>query len=371
MKTIFRDGHIPVLLFFALCLLLVSSGCTKMADTRVSDQTVSNAQTAEEDTFRLAGFTQVNLVANRAGYHPLHVDQELHNAWGLSASPGGTFWVSAADGGVSFVYNSLGVQPIPAVKIPSHTKGVRGNPTGQVFNGTPDFIIAKNGKPAVFLFASEDGTISGWNGGSNAIVVGDRSEKGAGYTGLAMANNDGANFLYAANFAQHKIDVFDKDFQFVQGSGFKDPDIPKMYAPFNVRNINNMLYVTYAVVASDGEDSTGAGLGYVDVFWPNGTFSKRIATKGSLNAPWGITPASEKLLKTSALLIGNFGDGHINVYDWDGNFKGQLKSGGQPVAIEGLWAIDNTVANTSERQLYFTAGPADEEDGLFGFLSKF
>ena len=151
---------------------------------------------------------------------------------------------------------------------------------------------------------------------------------------------------------------------------FKDHDIPKMYAPFNIRNIGNMLYVTYAIVASNGDDSTGAGLGYVDVFWPNGTLSKRIATKGTLNAPWGITPASPRLVGDSALLIGNFGDGHINVYDWDGNFKGQLKSEGMPVAIEGLWAIDNTVANTSPRQLYFTAGPADETDGLFGFLSK-
>jgi uncharacterized protein (TIGR03118 family) len=187
-----------------------------------------------------------------------------------------------------------------------------------------------------------------------------------------MANDGGANFLYAANFAKHQVDVFDKDFKFVAGSGqlFKDPGIPKMYAPFNIRNIGNMLYVTYAIVASDGDDSTGTGLGYVDVFWPNGTLSKRIATKGTLNAPWGITPASPNLVGDSALLIGNFGDGHINVYDWDGNFKGQLMSEGKPVAVEGLWAIDNTVANTSPRQLYFTAGPADEEDGLFGFLSK-
>jgi len=321
----------------------------------------------------LGNFSQVNLNANKPGYHALHVDENLHNAWGLSASPGGTFWISAADGGVSYVYNAIGNQPIPPVAIPSHVRGMPGNPTGQIFNGTPDFIMAQSGKPALFLFAGEDGTITGWNGGSSAIRVKDRSDVGGGYTGLAIANDGGANFLYAANFQTHQIDVFDKDFKFVPGCGklFKDPDMPKMYSPFNIRNIGNMLYITYAIVASDGDDSTGAGLGYVDVFWPNGSLSKRIATKGTLNAPWGITPASPDLVGDSALLIGNFGDGHINVYDWDGNFKGQLKSGGgMPVAIEGLWAIDNTVANTSKRQLYFTAGPADESDGLFGFLSK-
>jgi uncharacterized protein (TIGR03118 family) len=370
MKTIFRDGSVPVVVAFALCLLLISSGCTKMADTKaVTDQNVSDAQAGE---FKLGNFSQVNLNANRPGYHALHVDENLHNAWGLSASPGGTFWISAADGGVSFVYNAIGIQPIPPVTVPSHVRGMPGNPTGQIFNGTTDFVLTEINKPALFLFASEDGTISGWNGGSTAYRVKDRSDVGSGYTGLAMANDGGANFLYATDFQKHQIDVFDKDFKFVPGCGklFKDPDMPKMYSPFNIRNIGNMLYVTYAIVASDGDDSTGAGLGYVDVFWPNGTLSKRIATKGPLNAPWGITPASPNLVGDSALLIGNFGDGHINVFDWDGNFKGQLMSEGKPVAIEGLWAIDNTVANTSPRQLYFTAGPADEEDGLFGFLSK-
>jgi uncharacterized protein (TIGR03118 family) len=121
--------------------------------------------------FHLGNFSQVNLNANRPGYHALHINENLKNAWGLSASPGGTFWISAADGGVSYIYNGLGVQPIPPVAIPSHIKGMPGNPTGQIFNGTPDFIITQNGKPAVFLFASEDGTITGWNGGTSAFAL--------------------------------------------------------------------------------------------------------------------------------------------------------------------------------------------------------
>jgi uncharacterized protein (TIGR03118 family) len=359
------------------CLIIFSAfimntGCQKTEMASLKSQNVSDANVSDAGTirYRLNNFTQTNLTANTGGYHALHIDQNLHNAWGLSASPTGTFWISAADGGVSYVYTNSGAQVIPKVVIPSHIKGARGNPTGQIYNATTDFIISATGTPAKFLFASEDGTISGWNGGPSAVIVKDRSGNGAGYTGLDIANDNGANFLYVANFGNHKVDVFDKDFKLVNDKPFKDPDIPAAYAPFNIRTINNMLYVTYAVVADDGDDSTGAGLGYVDVYWPNGSLSKRFATKASLNAPWGITPASEHLIGKSGILIGNFGDGHINVYDWDGNFQGQLVSNGTPVAIEGLWAIDNTIANTSPRQLYFTAGPKDEEDGLFGFLSK-
>lgn len=367
----YRDRCIPGC-FAMLFFLLLNTACTKMNDTvATSDENVSNGKADASSQF--GSFTQVNLTANRSGYRALRVDNKLHNAWGMSASPGGTFWVSAADGGVSYVYTNMGVQPIPPVKIPSHVKGVHGNPTGQIFNATTNFIIKKSNQPALFIFASEDGTVSGWNAdsGPNAELIIDRSGEGAKYTGLAIANDDSVNYLYVANFTKHKIDVFDKDLNYVSDKPFSDPDIPSGFAPFNIRAINNMLYVTYAFVSEDGEDSTGAGLGYVDVFWPNGSLSKRFATQGTLNAPWGITETSPVLLGgMSAILIGNFGDGHINVFDWDGNYKGQLMSNGKPVAIEGLWAIDNTIAKTSHRQLYFTAGPKDEEDGLFGFLSR-
>ena len=360
MKTLYRDYSIPGLLFISLILL--GTSCTKMQDTAAANaQDNANAQAAYGS---FGQFARVNLNANTRGYATPHINPDLHNAWGLSASPGGTFWISAADGGLSYVYGNRGAQKIPAVTIP-------GNPTGNIFNPTTDFLIASTGgSPAKFIFASEDGTISGWNGGSTAVVVADESAAGAKYTGLDIAMDGGTNYLYVANFSQHKVDVFDKDFKSVWGKPFADPDIPWGYAPFNIKAINNMLYVTYAYVASNGDDSTGAGLGFVDRFWPNGTLDKRFATQATLNAPWGITQASTQLIGMSGILIGNFGDGHINVFDWDGNFKGQLMGANGPVAIEGLWAIDNTVANTNPRQLYFTAGPNDEEDGVFGFLLR-
>jgi uncharacterized protein (TIGR03118 family) len=370
MKTIYRDRHVPILLIIVASLLMVNTSCSKMQDTTsASDHAVSDAQATSSKSF--GDFIRVNLNANKAGYQAMHINPQLHNAWGLSASPGGTFWISAADGGVSFVYTNKGVQKIfPPVTIPSHIPGAPGNPTGNIFNATPDFIVPGTSSTAKFIFASEDGTVSGWNGGGAAVVVADRSGESAGYTGLAIANDDGSNFLYVANFAGHKVDVFDKNFNYVSGKPFSDPNIPEEYAPFNIRTINNMLYITYAVVGPDGDDVTGAGLGYVDVYWPNGTLSKRIGTKGTLNAPWGIAEARPVLIGMSGLLIGNFGDGRINVFDWDGNFKGQLSLAGKPVEIDGLWAIDNSVANTSTRQLYFTAGPNEEADGVFGFLTK-
>ncbi len=350
-----------------ISFFLLITGCQKIADDNIAaNQNASNAQVNSS----FGNFKQLNLTANTTGYHAIRINSNLHNAWGMAVSDGGGIWVSAADGGVSYVYNDRGKQLIPPVTIPSHIKGSPGNPTGQVYNRTTDFVISANGNPGKFIFASEDGTISAWNGGPAAVIVADRSSHGASYTGIAIANDGGANFLYAADFAKHKVDVFDKDYNFIESKRLKDPGIPSEYSPFNIREINNMLYVTYAIVTDEGEDSTGAGLGFVDVFWPNGQLAKRLASQGTLNAPWGIAEAHTELIGMSAILIGNFGDGHINVYDWDGNFKGQLMTAAGPVAIEGLWAIDNDVVKTSRHQLYFTAGPEDEEDGVFGFLSK-
>ncbi len=371
-NSIIRNLRLKALFIFFGCFLLFITGCQK-----TNDLTATNAQTNVSDAqakygYALSSFFQENLNANTTGYNAPHINGKLHNAWGMAVSPGGTFWVSAADGGVSFVYDKNGSQPIGYVAIPSHLKNAPGNPTGQIFNGTPDFIIPGTGATAKFIFASEDGTISGWNGGLSAILVANRNPQGSGYTGIAMATNSGANFLYAANFAKEKIDVFDKDFKHVNSSAFKDADIPKHYVPFGIRTINNMLYVTYARKTADGdEDSSGVGLGFVDVYWPNGSLAKHFAAHGTLNAPWGIAEAAPELLGKSALLIGNFGDGRINVFDWDGNFIGQLSQNGKPIWVEGLWAIESGAPNTNAaHQLYFTAGPKEEADGLFGFLLK-
>jgi uncharacterized protein (TIGR03118 family) len=369
MKTMLRHNYVPGFLIIGSLFLLATS-CQKMTDNSLAakQNNISDALAAPS---ALGGFKQVTLTANTQGYHALRISSNLHNAWGMAASSGGGIWVSAADGGVSYVYNNRGQELIPAVNIPSHIAGSRGNPTGQVYNTTTDFVIAGTGNAAKFLFASEDGTVSAWNSGSDAMVVVDRANKGASYKGITIANDGGSNFLYVTNFGQKRIDVFDKDFNIVTGKPFKDPGIPSGYAPFNIRNINNMLYVTYALRTADGEDdSTGAGFGYVDIYAPDGSFTKRFATKGALNAPWGITETQPQLLGTSAILVGNFGDGHISVFDWDGNYKGQLMNVGKPVAIDGLWAIDNTLTKTSPLDLYFTAGANDEEDGIFGFLTK-
>jgi len=333
-----------------------------------SDQNAANSQ--ENSAVSLGNFVRVNLNANTTGYHAFRINPELHNAWGMAVSDGGGIWVSAADGGVSYVYSDRGKELIPPVSIPSHISGAPGNPTGQVYNRTPDFVISGTGNPAKFIFASEDGTISAWNGGSSAVIVADRSNAGAKYTGIAIASDGGSNFLYAANFTQHRVDVYDKNFGWVSGKAFTDPNLPAEYAPFNIYVIDNMLYVTYAIVTDEGEDSTGAGLGYVDVYWPNGTLSKRFASQNTLNAPWGVAEGSPQLIGIEGILIGNFGDGRINVFDKDGNFKGQLMAAGKTLEIEGLWAIDNEVVKTSRHQLYFTAGPKDEEDGVFGFIAK-
>ncbi|MEO8712904.1 MAG: TIGR03118 family protein [Parafilimonas sp.] len=369
MKTIHKHTYMLCSLII-LSFFILTAGCKKMQDASVAGTTVSDAQATSS---ALGGFKQLVLTANKAGYHALRINSNLHNAWGMSASDEGGIWVSSADGGVSYVYNNRGVQQIAPVNIPSHIANSPGNPTGNIYNATEDFMVAGTGLPAEFLFASEDGTVSAWNDNtaSSAVVVADRAKNGASYKGLAIANDGGANFLYVTNFTKHKIDVFDKDFNLVGGKPFKDKGLPSGYTPFNIRAINNMLYVTYALTKVSGDDdSTGAGLGYVDVYWPNGSLSKRFATQGVLNAPWGITEAKPALLGTSAILIGNFGDGHISVFDWDGNFKGQLMNLGKPVAIDGLWAIDNTMTKTSPLDLYFTAGPNEESDGIFGLLIK-
>lgn len=368
MKTLQRLNTIVSLLFI-FSFFILNESCKKTQDAAsLQSNTISDATAGN-----LGGFRQLTLTANTQGYHAVRIVPNQLNAWGMSASDEGVIWVSAADGGVSYVYSKGGAQLMPPVNIPSHSANKPGNPTGNIYNETTDFVVAGTNLPAEFLFASEDGTISAWNDntGSNAMLVADRKKNKASYKGLAIAEDGGENFLYVTNFGKHKIDVFDKNFNFVNGKPFKDNDIPDDYAPFNIREINNMLYVTYAFVNEDGEDSTGAGLGYVDVYNPDGSLSKRFATKGVLNAPWGITETQPELLGgTSAILIGNFGDGHINVFDWDGNLQGQLKSFGKPIAIEGLWAIDNTFTGASPTEIYFTAGPKDETDGIFGVLTK-
>ncbi len=315
------------------------------------------------------GYHQTNLVSDVDGYGAARIDPSLVNPWGISFSATSPLWISANHSSASLIYDKDGNTVIPPVTI----QGGSGAPTGQVFNGTTGFVISGTGKPARFIFCGEDGTITAWNGGAAAILVADRSHNNAVYKGMAFGNDGKANFLYVANFKGSMVDVFDSNFNYVTDKPFHDASIPADYGPFNIRNINGKLYVTYAKhkAPDNMDDQKGPGNGYVDVFNMNGKLLKRFASGGSLNSPWGIVNAAPGFTPSDAILIGNFGDGHINVFDEDGRFIGSLKDQwGKDIQIEGLWAIENNIHNADPSFIYFTAGPAEESHGLFGYLSK-
>jgi uncharacterized protein (TIGR03118 family) len=356
----------------SICLLVIS--CQKSIEPKAAD---TETNVAGKEPKSLKDFEQVNLVGNNDEYAPAHIDPNLVNGWGISFSSGGTAWVSAEATGKSGVYNRDGVaQGISPVSIPSPGAATGGHPSGQVFNSTASDFKLLNGNKASFIFAGLDGLISGWNGGAAAVKMVDSSSKGAVYSGLALAADGGANFLYAANFSAGRIDVFDKDFKSVKTKPFWDPNIPAGYAPFNIQNIGGQLYVMYAKVnPEEHEEEAGPGLGYVDIYNANGSLVKRFVSRGQLNAPWGVAKAPAGFFGDSgqeSILVGNFGDGHINAYNMNGEFLGQLRAHGNPIEIEGLWAITfpPTTSTIDPNRLYFAAGPDDEQEGLFGYIIK-
>ena len=318
-----------------------------------------------------AQYVQTNLVSNIPG-RAAHPDPDLQNPWGMSFSNGSPFWVSDNGTGLSTLYNGLGVKSGLVVSIPLPTGGPSA-PTGQVFNNTGSFQLS-NGGNASFLFATEDGTIAGWNGaaGTTAITMVDRSQN-ASYKGLAIAGSGASARLYAANFATGTVDVFDGSFAPIAG-GFVDPGLPAGYAPFNVQNIGGNIVVTYAVVGPTGDDVAGPGNGVVDVYDVNGNLLRRVSSGGALNSPWGVALAPGSFGPFGgALLVGNFGDGTINAFDFfSGALLGTLMDGGgNPIVNDGLWAIafGNHSATSDPNSLYLTAGLNDEADGLFARIS--
>jgi len=258
-------------------------------------------------------------------------------------------------------------------------------PTGQVFNefnvtSPSDFTVA-SGRPSLFIFATEDGTVSGWNPfvpaflSTTAIRKVDNSATGAVYKGLAIGSNASGNFLYAANFHDGTIDVFDKNFALASLAGsFSDPDIPDGFAPFNIQNLDGQLYVTYAKQDADKRDDVaGKGNGFVTVFDTEGNFIRRIASRHKLNSPWGLALAPGDFGRFSQnLLVGNFGNGRINAFDLSTDtFRGQLRdSHGKRITIDGLWALTFGNGQTAgpTNVLFFTAGIEEEQHGLFGSL---
>jgi uncharacterized protein (TIGR03118 family) len=318
-------------------------------------------------------------------------DGNLQNAWGVANAPGGPLWVSDNNDGLSTLYDGNGVKRGLTVTIPlppGRTAPPAAAPTGMVWNPTSGFPITVGATtvPATFIFDSEDGTIAAWNpavdpivaGRSTASLVVDRSTNGAVYKGLAFGTNKHGNFLFATNFAAGAVEVFDQSFKLVALDGnFSDPEIPAGFAPFGIANIDNNLYVTYAQQNAQKNDVVaGPGLGFVDVFTTDGILIKRFASRGTLNAPWGLARATQNFGSFSgSILVGNFGAqgnfaGWINAFSAgnDNDFLGPLKGANrQPVAIDGLWSIVfGTFLNSDADTLYFTAGPDQQRDGLFG-----
>jgi uncharacterized protein (TIGR03118 family) len=323
-------------------------------------------------------YLQHNLVSDLPGLAD-HTDTNLLNPWGIAFSATGPFWISDNHAGVSTIYNSSGTPSSLIVTIPPSAGGPPpGAPTGVVFNGSTGFPVAP-GTNAHFIFATEDGTIIGWNAGTNAVLKVDNSASGAVYKGLAIGTNAVGTYIYATDFHNGKIDVFDSNYSPATLTGtFSDPNIPAGFAPFGIQNVNGQLFVTYAKQDADKHDDVaGPGNGYVDVFDTSGSLVGRFASAGALNSPWGIVKAPVGFGPFGGdLLIGNFGDGEINVYDAAGTWLAALDdTNGVPVVIFGLWglAFGNGGSGGDSHTLYFTAGipgsGALEDHGLFGSLS--
>ncbi|MFB3826302.1 MAG: TIGR03118 family protein [Bryobacteraceae bacterium] len=335
------------------------------------------APPAEGPQVAATRYEQRNLVSDMPG--PAEkTDPNLVNPWGLSMNPTGPFWVSNNRTGTSTLYNTAGdVNPL-VVRIPAAT-GRTGNstPTGQVWNGTPGFELAP-GKPARFLFVTEDGTVAGWQpdvDASNAITMVDNSGSGAVYKGMALGVRNGSPVLYAANFGAGTIDAFDYAFRpLATGGGFNDPNLPAGFAPFNIQRIGARLYVVYARQDdARHNDVAGAGNGYINVFDSDGNLRQRLVSGGPLNSPWGmaIAPAFYGDF-SNTLLVANFGDGRINAFDVaSGEFLGPLTGAdGNPIVIDGIWAlaVGNGRNGGDATTVYFTAGIAGENHGLLGSL---
>ena len=323
-----------------------------------------------------------NLVSDQAGIAPLQ-DPSLVNAWGIALSPStGNFWIADNGKDLATVYGG-DVAGSPLTKNSLEVTIPGGAPTGQVFNSTTsDFNVTDgtNTDQALFIFASEAGDVTGWSPNvppsSTAAQSAFQTSDGAVYKGIALAADNGDNFLYVADFHNRKIDVLNSSFDLTTlGGNFTDPNLPTGFAPFNVAAINDQLYVTYAKQDSAAHDDVkGAGNGFIDVFTTDGAFVKRLVSQGKLNSPWGMVVAPSNFGDFSNdLLVGNFGDGKINAYDaTTGDFKGTLASSPKhPVVIDGLWglAFGNGATAGDANTLYFTAGPKDESHGLFGKIT--
>ncbi|HYK12102.1 MAG TPA: TIGR03118 family protein [Gemmatimonadales bacterium] len=316
-------------------------------------------------------FNVTPLVADSAGAGTRIVDTNLVNPWGLAFSTNGTLWVSDNHTGRSTLYHPDGSVVATVVAIPSNTDTLSGgSPTGVIFSSGSPFIIPGAGA-ALFVFASEDGTISAWNASTpHARRVANRSAQSAVYKGIAMDTSAGKPMLFATNFRHNGVDVFDTSFTFVRS--FTDSTVPAGYAPFGIANIGGALYITFALRAPPDsmDDLHGSGNGFVDVFASSGKLVRRFASNGPLNSPWAVVQAPSGFGNlVGDILVGNFGDGHITAFDASGHVVSAIvDSAGNPVVIEGLWGLSFGPAAADPTTLFFAAGPRDETQGLLGTI---
>jgi uncharacterized protein (TIGR03118 family) len=313
-------------------------------------------------------FVQTNLVSPTPGAAAT-TDPNLMNPWGFAYTATSPFWISNQGTGTSTLYDGAGHTIPLVVNIPGGGGSVAG-PTGQVASGGAGFTLS-NGGSAAFIFDTLQGTIAGWNGAAGGNAITEVTTSGAIYTGLALANSGGANYIYAAD-STGQIRVFNTSFAPVTLAGkFVDPNAQPGFTPFNIQLVGSQLYVTYAKLDSQGNDLPG---GYVDVFNTNGTFVSRFATGGALFAPWGVTLASSTFGSFSNdLLIGNNGNGEINAYNpLTGSFLGTIDGeNGKPLVNNDLWALGFRTggSNDNTSALYFTAGEDPGGVGLFGDIT--
>jgi uncharacterized protein (TIGR03118 family) len=320
-------------------------------------------------------YTQTNLVSDTAGMAKV-TDPNLINPWGVAFVPGNPFWIADNNSGLSTLYDRHGtIQSSPFTVPPPKGSSNLATPTGIVANTGGGFNV--NGHSSVFIFDTEDGTISGWNTvGSAAILAVDNSLSGAVYKGLAMISNGSGTFLLAANFNSGAVEVYDTNFHLATLTGsFTDPTIPASFAPFGIHIVNSQVVVTYAQQDQAKHDPVhAAAAGYVSLFALDGTFVRRIASQGNLNAPWGVTMAPAGFGSLGGdLLVGNFGDGVINAYDFSsGNFIDQMKdSNGTVITNASLWdmVFDASGQTGDPNTMYVTAGLANEKHGLFAAIT--
>ncbi len=308
----------------------------------------------------LAQYTITNLVSNQKG-KAKNQDTSLVNAWGISYASGGPFWVSDNGTGLSTLYNAMGVKQSTVVTIPSSSGIGTGSPTGQVYNGTGQFTVTQSGHSGspLFIFDTFDGTISGWSPSVNettAVIA--VNNTGAWYTGLAIGVSNSANFLFAADNLNDKVDIYNSSYQLVKS--FTDTSLPAGSSPYNVVNIGGQLYITFT-------NNTGGGV--VDIFDTAGNKIKTLVSGGKLKSPWGVALAPANFGPASkSLLVGNLGDGFIHAYNPStGAYLGQ-----SAVSINGLWSLifgGGSANNGQTNQLFLTSGPNGYANGLFSVVN--